>query len=111
MAANLRQYLSDKTLTDAAQITARDRIVSALDNFLSQRQTHGGIPNSDLVSTLRVEGEFTSAILGPVLDPIGAPATLLQHGPTDISPFTELHAQSCSLPSCKASRAQRRGNR
>jgi len=94
VAASLRQHLSNLTLVDPDQLAARDAMVSALNGFMTQRQAlpYGSIPNADLVSTIRVEGEFTSSIRG--FNAIGAPPILFQHGPTDISAFTELHAQS-----------------
>ncbi len=67
--------------------------LSALTNFLQLREANGGIPNSNLVSTIRVEGEFLSVFPIDLYDPIGPAATVLQHGPTDVA-GTDLHAQA-----------------
>ncbi len=93
VAADLRQYLSEKTLTDPAQATARNVLVANLNGFLLLRQANGGIPNSNLVSTIRVDGEFTSSLPVGIYDPIGTPATVLDHGPY-FSPSIDMHSQS-----------------
>ncbi|MFA6313686.1 MAG: lipase family protein, partial [Sterolibacterium sp.] len=89
VAANLKQYLLDKTLADPGQATARDTLVSSLSKFQSLRQANGGIPNSNLVSTIRVDGEFLGTL---PFDPIGAPATTLTHG-SYFAPI-DLHSQA-----------------
>ena len=69
--------------------------LSGLTNYLSLRQTNGGIPNSGLVTNYRVDGEFLSGILPfSALDAIGNPATVLQHGPSSDLVGLDLHAQS-----------------
>ncbi|MBI3524738.1 MAG: hypothetical protein HY066_09540 [Betaproteobacteria bacterium] len=89
VATNLKQYLLDKTLTDPIQAAARDALVSGLGNFLALRQANGGIPNSSLVSTFRVDGEFLGAL---PFTPIGASAATLTHGDY-FGPF-DLHSQA-----------------
>lgn len=61
VAANLRQYLLDKALTDPDKVAVRNEIASSLNSFLAMREANGGIPNSNLVSTIRVDGEFLGA--------------------------------------------------
>jgi VCBS repeat-containing protein len=90
-AFDLMTYLIGEPISDPDMSATRDALVSDLNDFLTLQQANSGVPNSDLVSTIRVQGEFTSAILGPLFDPIGTPATYFQHGPTEISSFTELH--------------------
>jgi Ca2+-binding RTX toxin-like protein len=93
IAANLKQYLQNKTfVTGTPESIARDSMVQQMDSFLTQR-VNGGIPNSNLINTIRVDGEFTSALGVGVYDPIGNPATVITHGPYS-SPSTDLHAQS-----------------
>lgn len=65
--------------------------LSPLSNFLLNRPTDGSIPNSSLINTIRVDGEFTSSFPVGLYDPIGNPATLIQHGSTTVS-GTELHS-------------------
>lgn len=65
--------------------------LSGLTNFLQLREDNGGIPNSNLINTIRVEGEFLSVFPLNLYDPIGNPATLIQHAPTTAS-GTELHS-------------------
>jgi VCBS repeat-containing protein len=86
VAANLKQYLADKALTDPNQIFARNVLVTGLSDFLAMRDVHGGIPNSHLVSTIRVEGEFLGGL--PFIR-IGNALTTLTHG--DYSHPIDLH--------------------
>ncbi|MDP2977122.1 MAG: lipase family protein, partial [Anaerolineales bacterium] len=91
-ALDLETYLLGKTYTDPAMAAVRDAAVADLDAYLQNQQLNGGIPNSGLVSTFRVTGEFTSSgIVGTLFNPIGPAPTWLQIGPTDISSFTEKH--------------------
>jgi RTX calcium-binding nonapeptide repeat (4 copies)/Lipase (class 3) len=91
-AIDLQTYLLGKTYTDPVMAATRDAAVADLGTFLTSQQANGGIPNSDLVSTYRVAGEFTSSgIVGTLFNPIGPTATWLQHGLTSASSFTELH--------------------
>ena len=98
-AANLKQYLQSETFSSdapdvaAAKIAARDAMVQQLGSFLYWRGINGGIPNSDLVSTVRVDGEFTSALGVGIFDPIGNPATIIDHSP-HFSPSIDLHSQA-----------------
>lgn len=92
-ALDLQTYLLGKTYTDPAMVAVRDAAVADLSVYLQQQQQlNGGIPNSGLVSTFRVTGEFTSSgVVGTLFNPIGPTPTWLQIGPTDISSFTEKH--------------------
>ncbi|MDO8891169.1 MAG: hypothetical protein Q7V00_04945, partial [Sulfurimicrobium sp.] len=91
-ALNLQTYLLGKIYTDPAMAAVRDAAVADLDTYRQNQQLNGGIPNSGLVSTFRVTGEFTSSgIVGTLFNPIGPAPTWLQIGPTDISSFTEKH--------------------
>lgn len=84
---------------DAAALLKADLLASGytatelggLTNFLQSRDANGGIPNSNLINTIRVEGEFLSVFPLNLYDPIGNPATLIQHAPTTVS-GTELHS-------------------
>jgi hypothetical protein len=80
-ALDLKNYLLGKGYSDAA--------LADLTSFLQVQQNIGGIPNSDLVSTYRVAGEFT-ANLG--LDAIGTENPPIAHG-NYFGPFN-LHSQS-----------------
>ena len=53
VAANLKTYLLAQGYSEAD--------LSALTNFLQLRDTNGGIPNSNLVTTTRVTGELASS--------------------------------------------------
>ncbi len=92
VAANLKQYLSDKTLTDPVLVAARDDLVSNLDSFLILRQTFGGIPNSNLVTDINVQGEFLSSAPATLFDRIGAQSDILNNA-NGVS-GTDLHSQS-----------------
>ncbi|MHB0967973.1 MAG: lipase family protein, partial [Bellilinea sp.] len=89
VAADLLQYLQGRSYgDDTAMSEARNEAVSKLTNFLQQRDANGGIPNSNLISNIRVDGEFLSStfpfseysIIGTTM-----PEDLLTHGQTDIS--------------------------
>ena len=68
--------------------------LSALAGFVQLQESDGGIPNSNLVSNIRVEGEFNQSVpLGTVFDTVGNPTTLLTHGPY-FSPSADMHAHS-----------------
>ncbi|WP_324779516.1 calcium-binding protein [Thiobacillus sedimenti] len=89
-AQSLLNYLSaEKAASGAPLYTAAQ--LSGLTNFITQQQANGGIPNSGLISNIRVDGEFLSEAPLSTLSPIGTPATLLKHGPTSLS-GTELHS-------------------
>lgn len=91
-ASDLKTYLLGKTYTDPAMTAVRDAAVADLGSYIQQQQTNGGIPNSNLVSTFRVTGEFTSSgVVGTLFRPIGSDPTWFELGPTDISSFTEKH--------------------
>ncbi|QDX82848.1 hypothetical protein B9N43_04845 [Denitratisoma sp. DHT3] len=88
VAADLKQYLLDKSLTGDSQV-ARDAMVSSLSNFLTLRETDGGIPNASLVSNIRVDGEVLGAL---PLSTIGTTAPSLTHG--DYFHPVDLHSQT-----------------
>jgi Ca2+-binding RTX toxin-like protein len=92
VAANLRQHLLDKTLTDPGQAAVRDEIVANLGSFLALRDANGGIPNSNLVSTIRVDGEFLGAAPYQRIGSLAVPP--LTHGdyfaPIDLHSITLL---------------------
>ncbi len=67
--------------------------LAGLTNFLQLRDINGGIPNFNLVSTIRVDGEFTSSLPVGVYDPIGTTATVLDHGPYS-SPSIDMHSMA-----------------
>ncbi len=67
--------------------------LSGLDHFLTLQQQNGGIPNSDRVTNIRVDGEFNQAIPLGTFNTIGNSPTVLTHGPY-LSPSVDLHAQS-----------------
>ena len=68
--------------------------LSPLSNFLTMRAANGGIPNANLVSTTRVDGEFLSDWMPiSMYDIIGNPATPILHAPTTATGI-DLHAQS-----------------
>ncbi|MEW6292449.1 MAG: hypothetical protein AB1544_03980 [Pseudomonadota bacterium] len=95
VALNLRNHLAEKTSLTGELAIARDKLIFELNEFLFLRTEHGGIPGSDLISTFRVTGEFTSSgVVGALFDPIGPAPTWLEIGPTDISSFTEKHSQA-----------------
>lgn len=87
VAANLNADLLARGYSEAE--------LSGLTNFLQLRQTDGGIPNSNLITTSRVTGEFTSSTFPfSTFSAIGA-ETSLTHGPTDwFGASFDLHAQS-----------------
>lgn len=87
VAANLKDYLLAQGYNEAD--------LSGLTNFLQLRDTNGGIPNSNLITTSRVTGEFTSSTFPfSAYSAIGAEAPLT-HGPADwFGASFDLHAQS-----------------
>ncbi|MBZ0093954.1 MAG: hypothetical protein K8H75_01050, partial [Sulfuricella sp.] len=89
----LDELLAEKNGSGAPLYTSTQ--LQGLTNFIQLQQANGGIPNSNLVSNIRVEGEFLSVWPIGMFNTIGTPANLttLQHGPTSAS-GTELHAQA-----------------
>lgn len=67
----------------------------SLTNFLQLRagMDYGGIPNSELVSAIRVDGEFLSSAPLSTYDPIGTTATVLDHGPYS-NPSIDMHSMA-----------------
>ena len=65
-----------------------------LTNFLTVRGDVGGIPNSNLITNIRVDGELLSVLPIGAYDTInGTPATVLAHAPTTAS-AGNLHSQA-----------------
>ena len=85
VAANLK---SDLLL---AGYSADDLV--GLTNFLQLREANGGIPNSELVSNIRVDGEFLSSAPLNLYDPIGTTETVLYHGPYS-DPSIDMHSMA-----------------
>jgi len=68
--------------------------LSPLSDFLLMRPTDGSIPNSNLVNTIRVDGEFLSTSLPfDLYSTIGNPADVITHGTTSVG-GTDLHSQA-----------------
>ena len=67
--------------------------LSGLDHFLTLQQQNGGIPNSNLVTNIRVDGEFNQAVPVGTFNTIGNSPPPLTHGPY-LSPSVDMHAQS-----------------
>ena len=86
-AAQLKTDLLAQGHTEAA--------LSGLTNFLQLRQTNGGIPNSNLVTDINVQGEFLSNAPSTLFDRIGTTELEFNHNSVDgiLSGFS-LHAQS-----------------
>ena len=88
-------YVADILRTDLLSkgYTATDLL--QLTNFINVQQTNGGIPNSGLITNIRVDGEELSTELPYTLcDTIGQAApTVLDHGPTSISGW-DLHSMA-----------------
>ena len=59
--------------------------LTGLTNFLQLRAANGGIPNSNLVSNIRVDGEFLSCAPFSLYHTIGTSIPPLTHGTTDVS--------------------------
>ena len=64
-----------------------------LTNFLQHREANGGIPNSNLISNIRVDGEFLSSAPLSAFDIIGTTTTVLTHGPYS-DPSIDMHSMS-----------------
>lgn len=100
VAANIKQHIQSETFASdtpdvaAAKTAARDAMMQQLDAFLTQRAASGGIPNSNLVTNIRVDGELLSVLPIGLYDTINAtPATALAHAPTSAS-SSDLHSQA-----------------
>jgi hypothetical protein len=55
--------------------------LSGLSDFLQLRAVTGGIPNSSLIDSINVQGEFLSGVPWNVLDRIGIPLTIPNSAP------------------------------
>ncbi len=68
--------------------------LAQLTNFLTVRDAAGGIPNSNLITNIRVDGELLSVLPIGLYDTInGTPATVLAHAPTSAT-AGDLHSQA-----------------
>ncbi|MBU4411714.1 MAG: DUF2974 domain-containing protein, partial [Proteobacteria bacterium] len=67
--------------------------LAGLTNFLQLRDINGGIPNSNLVSNIRVDGEFLSSAPLSLYDPVGTTETVLDHGPYS-NPSIDMHSMA-----------------
>ncbi len=99
VAANLKADLLASGHTEAE--------LSGLTNFLQLRATNGGIPNSNLVTNINVQGEFLSSPTLDILRPHRHTCIDIQH-----SAYWRLRrrpalASPCSPPSCRAYRRLR----
>jgi hypothetical protein len=84
-------YLSGETNANgqpytASQLQKLTDYVSALSNAAP-----GIVPNECKVTNINVQGEFLSTGPWTNFKRIGTPVPNIQHGPTDISAYTELH--------------------
>src|SRR3989338_742676 len=84
-ALDLKNYLIGKGYSDAA--------LADLTSFLQVQQNIGGIPNSDLVTNINVQGEFLSSAPATLFDRIGTTTSEILNRSTGVSGF-DLHAQS-----------------
>jgi hypothetical protein len=83
--------LKDFLLTSAGY-TEQD--IAPLTNYLLMRTIDGSIPNSSLITNIRVDGEFLSAWFGfNSFNTIGNTVDVIGHGQTDVSGVA-LHAQA-----------------
>jgi hypothetical protein len=84
VAANLKADLLARGYSEAA--------LQGLTDFIQLREVTGGIPNSSLVDSINVAGEFLSGIPWNILDRIGLPAYIPTNAP-GVSGF-DLHSQA-----------------
>ncbi|MDP3744634.1 MAG: hypothetical protein Q8Q76_09905 [Methylotenera sp.] len=84
VAIHLKDVLLAKGYTDTA--------LSGLTNFLQLREANGGIPNSNLVTNINVQGEFLSSAPATLYDRIGSETNILNssNGVSGI----DLHSQA-----------------
>ena len=92
VAANLKSDLAAQRDVNGNRLYS-DAALSGLTNFLYLRAANGYIPNSGLVSNIRVNGEFLSSAPLSLYDTIGTPATVLDHGPY-ADPSLDMHSQA-----------------
>jgi len=90
VAASLRNDLAAQ-LDSKGKRLYNDNALAGLTNYLQLQAANGGIPNAQLVSTIRVDGEFLSAVPPSIFSPIGSPATILHHGPYS-NPSLDMHS-------------------
>ncbi len=92
VAENLRDNLASQVDENGNRLYS-DASLSELTLFLQLREADGGIPNANLVTNIRVQGEFVSSVLA-VYDRIGSTPETIFNSSDGVSPFDELHAQS-----------------
>src|SRR3989344_2471980 len=85
VAANLKADLLAKGYSETD--------LSGLTNYLQLREANGGIPNSNLVTNINVQGEFLSGVPWNIPDRIGTTVLDIAHGAAGVS-GTELHSQA-----------------
>jgi VCBS repeat-containing protein len=72
-----------------------DAALTGLTNFIQTRDANGGIPNANLVTNTRVDGEFLSDWVSvSMYDTIGNAPQTIMHGPSPILSGIDLHSQS-----------------
>ena len=84
-ALDLKIYLIGKGYSDAA--------LADLTSFLQVQQNIRGIPNSDLVTNISVQGEFLSTAPLTLFDRIGTTVKEISNSSNGVSGF-DLHSQS-----------------
>ena len=107
-AQSLLDYLSAETTGGGAPLYTLAQL-SSLTNFIAQQQANGGIPNSSLVTNIRVDGEFVQAAPLSTFDTIGNLPTVLTHGPYS-DPSIDMHAQSLLTAFLQSDQSAASGN-
>jgi Ca2+-binding RTX toxin-like protein len=93
IAADLRSALVVK-LDGSGNRLYSDDALSGLTDFIQLRAATGGIPNSSLVSSINVQGEFLSGVPWNLPDRIGLPPAYIPNSTTgNVSGF-DLHSQA-----------------
>ena len=89
--------------TDLLAAGYTDAELSPLSNYLTIRPTGGGIPNANLVTTTRVDGEFLSDWVPiSMYDIIGNTPQTILHGPSPTLSGIDLHSQSLLIDFLKS---------
>jgi hypothetical protein len=94
--AQLNVLTPDVAATLKADLLASGRTEAdlvGLTNFLQLRATNGGIPNSNLVTNINVQGEFLSGVPWNIPDRIGTTLFDINNSAPGVS-GDDLHAQS-----------------
>lgn len=100
VAQELRQYLLTEGYTEEQ--------LSGLTRFIQMQEAHGGIPNTDLISNIRVDGEFVqSAPLSSFNIISNSFSTeVIYHGPYS-DPSSDMHSQALLTAFYRAGRQRR----